>query len=166
MVQVVESLSNISQPTDDDNEDNLFQMVNSTSQYTQILPQLMYKMQQMQTIMSQMQTQKNNNNKSFGGDNRISGDNKSKKVPFWRKLYYWNHGECNHQGNFCRSKSEVKKDNSTFCEQLNGRDRNFHHRENKNNDWRCNTDSEVIDKDKNNSSYFPITFPSIDPTSI
>ena len=43
---VVEGLTNVLQPTDNDTEYNLFQMKNETSQFTQIFPQLVQKMQQ------------------------------------------------------------------------------------------------------------------------
>ena len=50
-----------------------------------MLPQLMHKMQQIQTLMAQMHNQLNNTNKNGGNDNNNSGGNKTNKVPF---LYY------------------------------------------------------------------------------
>ena len=45
LAQVLEGLNNIFQPTGNDNEDTLIQMYNVTSQSTQMLPQLIQKMQ-------------------------------------------------------------------------------------------------------------------------
>ena len=48
--KVVEGLENVLKRKYNDTEENLFQMTNVTSQSTQILPQLLQKMQQMQTL--------------------------------------------------------------------------------------------------------------------
>ena len=92
--QVVEGLANLLNPTEDDTENTSFQMANATSQYTQILPQLVQKMQQNQTLMDQMQTQLNNNNLNGGTDNSMGGASTlvagmggGNKLPFWRQLY-------------------------------------------------------------------------------
>ena len=46
MEQVVEGLTNVLNPTEDDNEDTIIKMANKTSQSTHMLPQLMQKVQQ------------------------------------------------------------------------------------------------------------------------
>ena len=51
VTQVVEVIYKVFQPTDDDTKYILFQMENTTIQTTQILPQLVQKMQKIQTIM-------------------------------------------------------------------------------------------------------------------
>ena len=54
VAQVVEGLVNVVQTTDYDTEDNLIQMENTTIQSTQILTELVKKMQQMQTLLAQV----------------------------------------------------------------------------------------------------------------
>ena len=94
-------------------------MGNETSQYIQVLPQLLQQIQQIQTLLAQMYTQLNNANKNGGKDSNNSGGNNSNKVSFWRKFYFWNHGEFNHQGSLFRMKAEGCKDIVTFNKQLN-----------------------------------------------
>ena len=136
-------------------------MENSTIQSTQILPQLLHQLQQINTLMAHMQTQLNNTNKNGGNDSNNWGGNKSNKIQFWWKLYCWTNGSWNCQGGFCRAKAEGHKYNATFNKQLNKINRNCHHCDQNNNIWRCGTDSEVVDKDKNKSSYLPITLSSV-----
>ena len=107
-------------------------------------------MQQMQTQMAQLQTKLNNDNKNGGNNNNTSVGNKNNNVPFWRQLYFWTQGACNHQGSHCCSKVEGHKDNSTFNTQLKWRYHICYPRDKNNNSWRCGKDSELIDKDKIN----------------
>ena len=111
---MLEGIANVLHPKDNDNEDTQIQMVNPTSQPTLMLPQLMQQIQQMQILMEQMKTQLNNSNKNGGSDNSTSGGNNINKVPFWRQLYFWTHGACNHQGIRFRSKAEGQKYNATL----------------------------------------------------
>ena len=109
VAQVVEGISNVLHPTDEDNDYDIIQMVNSTIHSTQMLPQLMQKMQKMQTLMAKMQTQLNITNKNVGDYNNTSGGNNINKVPLWRKLYWWIRDACNNQGSCCRAKVEGHK---------------------------------------------------------
>ena len=82
--QVVEGIANVLQPNENNKKDNPIKMVNTTSQSTQIVPQLMQQIHQMQTLMSQIQNQLKNTNKNDGNYNNTSGGNKSIKLPFCR----------------------------------------------------------------------------------
>ena len=77
MAQVVEGISNVLQPKENDTEYILFQMDNTTSQSTQILSQLVHKMKQIQTLMAHINTKLNSNNKK-GGNYNNTGDDKKK----------------------------------------------------------------------------------------
>ena len=130
--KVVEGLSDVLQPADDDTEDTLFQMANATNQSTQMLPQLVQQMQQMKMILAQVQTHFKNNNKNGNNCvnyNSTNGDN-NRGTPFLRLLYYWTHGACNHQGSPCHFNH---KDTEKFDSHPNRSNRNVHHHDKKNN---------------------------------
>ena len=81
----------------------------------------------MKTLLAQIQTQLNNNNKNGVNDNITSDGNKSNKVLFWIQFYFWTHGACNHKGSRLPSNAEVHKDTATLDKQLNESDHNCHH---------------------------------------
>ena len=84
--QVVEGLANIFKPSYDDTENNLLQMANANNQSTQMMPQLVHKIQQMQTLLVQMQNNlnNNNNNSSNGGNYNSTVGDKNQGTPLWR----------------------------------------------------------------------------------
>ena len=85
--KVVEGIANVLQKIDEDDEYIVIEMANATSQSTLMLTHIFQQMKQIQTIMSQMRTQLKNTNKNGGNYNNTNGENKIKKVPFWRKSY-------------------------------------------------------------------------------
>ena len=50
--KLVEGIANVLHPTYNDNKETLIQMEKATSQPTQILPQLLQQMQQMQIVLA------------------------------------------------------------------------------------------------------------------
>ena len=83
---MVEVLANIFKPSYDDTENNLLQMANANNQSTQMMPQLVHKIQQMQTLLVQMQNNLNNNNNDSnnGGNYNSTVGDKNQGTPLWR----------------------------------------------------------------------------------
>ena len=107
-----------------------FKFANVTSQSTQILPELVQKMQQMQPLIAQMQTQLNINNKMLGMKTAPLVATRVTRYHFGKNLLFesW----CmQYPRECCRSNTERYKRNVTFDKQLNESDLNFHHRDKK-----------------------------------
>ena len=83
------------------------------------------------------------------------------RSPTFKWYYYWTHGAYNKKFRNCCSNAEVHKDIVTFNNNLNRSDRKCHHCKGKKR--QCGVDSEVMDKDKSNSSYLPINLPYVVP---
>ena len=79
---MVEGISNILHPTDYDTEYTSFKMANATIQATKILPQLVQKIQQMQTLMAQIQNQLKRTNKNGGNYNSTGGGKRVTRYHF------------------------------------------------------------------------------------
>jgi hypothetical protein len=118
--QVVEGIAQVIQPSTEETEttDSILQhMANAASQNQQMLPQLLKQIEEMQTLMTKMQSQISDNQGNNQRQHRGSNAQQRKRNV---SKYCWTHGACAHDGTECNQPAAGHKPNATFANKMGG----------------------------------------------